>query len=119
MARPRPHAKMDYIITTTRLHHHANLQDSVPVTVSYFRHETLDAVHCVESDGSLFLQSGQRPQQIVLFQVLLNQPNHAAIERERERESFGWKVEQHTHSADSISSAMSDDNKLQLFIAPF
>ena len=94
MARPRPHVKIDYIIPTTGLHHHANLQDSVPVPVSYFRDETLDAVHCVESDGGLFLQSGQRPQQIILLQVLLNQTNHAAIERKREFWMEGWA----THS---------------------
>ena len=73
--------------------------------MSDLRHEALDAVHRVESYGRLLLQRGQRPDQVVLFQVLLYESNHAGREGERE-----WRntavVGVYAYSADSISSAI-------------
>lgn len=53
------------------------LQDRVPVTAVDVGHEALDTVHGVQRHGGLLLQSGQGPVQVVFFQVLHDQTDHA------------------------------------------
>lgn len=53
------------------------LQDSVPVTAVNVCNKALNTVHGVQRHSGLLLQSGQSPVQIVFFQVLHNQTDHA------------------------------------------
>ena len=81
----------NYAICSGLIHMYiADLQNCVPMAVSNLGHKALDGVHSVKSDGSLLLECGQRPCQVVLFQVLLYQSDHTGRGRGERGRARGW-----------------------------